>query len=112
VRRVLRPDGHFLHADFRPRGEVAAWRDALGAAGFTIAAERDLRPGVVAALDADDARKRRLIARIVDRPLTGIFGEFAALAGSELNAALRNGDLDYRAFTLVPARPASGEPPG
>jgi SAM-dependent methyltransferase len=110
ARRVLRPDGHLLHADFRPRGEVAAWRGALEAAGFTIVAERDLRPGVVAALDADDARKRSLIARIVDRPLTGIFGEFAALAGSELNAALRNGDLDYRAFVLRP-RPASGELP-
>jgi ubiquinone/menaquinone biosynthesis C-methylase UbiE len=100
VHRVLRPDGHFLYADFRPRGEVAAWRAALTGAGFVLAGERDLRPGVVAALDADDDQKRGLITRIVDRPLLGIFGEFAALAGSELNAGLRNGDLEYRAFVL------------
>jgi len=100
VRRVLRPDGYFLYADFRPRDEVPAWRASLQAAGFEITGERDLRPGVVAALDADDVRKRGLIARIVDRPLAGIFGEFAALAGSELNAALRNGDLAYHAFAL------------
>ena len=100
VHRVLRPDGHFLYADFRPRAEVPAWRAALGAAGFAIAAERDLRPGVVAALDADESHKRGFIARLVDRPLAGIFGEFAALAGSEMNAALRNGDLDYLAFVL------------
>jgi SAM-dependent methyltransferase len=110
VHRVLRPAGHFLYADFRPRDEVPSWRAALQAAGFTITRERDLRPGVVAALDADDARKRSLIAGIVDRPLTRIFGEFAALAGTELNAALRNGDLDYRAFTLSPSPRASGEP--
>jgi SAM-dependent methyltransferase len=110
VRRVLRPEGHFLYADFRPRADVPAWRASLEAAGFKITGERDLRPGVVAALDADDARKRSLIAGIVDRPLTRIFGEFAALAGTELNAALRNGDLDYRAFTLAPATRASGEP--
>ena len=103
VHRVLRPDGHFLYADFRPRGEVPAWRAALQAAGLTVTTERDLRPGVVAALDADDLRKRSLIARIVDRPLAGIFGEFAALAGSELNAALRSADLEYRAFVLQKA---------
>lgn len=110
VRRVLCPEGHFLYADFRPRAEVDAWRAALRDAGFVIAAERDLRPGVVAALDADDDHKRSLIARIVDRPLGGIFGEFAALRGSELNGALRRGDLDYRAFVLTPARPASDAP--
>lgn len=100
VGRVLRPDGHFLYADFRPRDEVPAWRASLQAAGFAVIAERELRPGVVAALDADEVLKRSLIDRIVDRPLTRIFGEFAALAGSELNAALRDGTLDYRAFVL------------
>jgi len=110
VHRVLRPDGHFLYADFRPRGEVPSWRASLQAAGFTVAAERDLRPGVVAALDADETRKRGLITRIVDRPLVAIFGEFAALAGSELNAALRNGELEYRAFVLSPSPRASDAP--
>ncbi len=102
VRRVLRPDGHFLYADFRPNGELEGWRAALHAAGFAIHAEQDLRPGVVAALDADDGEKRALIDRLIDRPLAGIFGEFAALQGSELNAALRRGDFGYRAFVLTP----------
>jgi SAM-dependent methyltransferase len=104
ARRVLRPEGHFAYADFRPRAEVTPWRAALADAGFTIQAEHDLRPGVVAALDADESHKRSLIARLVDRPLTGIFGEFAALRGSTLNAALRNGDFEYRAFVLTPRR--------
>ncbi|HTB58006.1 MAG TPA: methyltransferase domain-containing protein [Polyangia bacterium] len=102
VRRVLRPEGHFLYADFRPRAELDQWRAALLAAGFAIRAEHDLRPGVVAALEADEGGKRDLIARLIDRPLAGIFGEFAALQGSELNAALRRGDFGYRAFVLTP----------
>ncbi len=61
---------------------------------------------MVAALDADETHKRSLIARLVDRPLAGIFGEFAALRGSELNAALRSGDFEYRAFVLTPTRSA------
>jgi SAM-dependent methyltransferase len=104
VRRVLRPNGHFVYADFRPRQEVTSWRAALLGAGFAIQAEHDLRPGVVAALDADESHKRSLIARLVDRPLSGIFGEFAALRGSKLNAALRGGDFEYRAFVLAPVR--------
>jgi len=100
VRRVLRPDGRFLYADFRPAAEVAGWRDQLTRAGFVIDQERDLRPGVVAALDADEGAKRDLIAGIVDRPLAGIFREFAALRGSLLNDALRNGEVAYRAFVL------------
>lgn len=102
VRRVLRPGGHFLYADFRPREEIAGWRAALADAGFAIAAERDLRPGVVAALDADDGDKRDLIGRLIDRPLLGIFREFAALRGTVLNDALRSGELGYRAFVLIP----------
>jgi SAM-dependent methyltransferase len=102
VRRVLRPGGHFLYADFRPAEELAGWRASLMAAGFAIAAERDLRPGVVAALDADDAAKRTLIEQLVDRPLLGIFREFAALHGSTLNDALRRGDFGYRAFVARP----------
>jgi hypothetical protein len=58
---------------------------------------------VVAALDADEAGKRALIERLIDRPLMGIFREFAALRGSELNDALRRGDFDYRGFALTPA---------
>jgi ubiquinone/menaquinone biosynthesis C-methylase UbiE len=103
VRRVLRPGGHFLYADFRPEEEIPDWRAALQAAGFAIAVERDLRPGVVAALDADDAQKRVLIDSLVDRPLLGVFREFAALRGSVLNDALRRGDAGYRAFVLTVA---------
>ena len=103
VRRVLRPGGTFLYADFRPEAELASWQAALRDAGFEIREARDLTPGVVAALDAEDDSKRALIARLVDRPLTGIFREFAALRGSELYDQFRRGTLQYRGFVLAPA---------
>ncbi|SRR6266540_154014 len=102
VKRVLRRDGRFLYADFRPRDEVEGWRAQLAAAGFRIEAERDLTPGVVAALDADDDRKRSLISRLVDRPLAGVFQQFAAVRGTAIYDQLRAGGLCYRAFTAAP----------
>jgi ubiquinone/menaquinone biosynthesis C-methylase UbiE len=101
VRRVLRPGGAFLYADFRPRDELDAWRAALGSAGFRIERERDLTPGVVAALDADDDGKRSMIASLVDRPLLGVFNQFAALRGTAIYDELRAGTLSYRAFTAL-----------
>ena len=101
ARRVLRrPDGRFLYADFRPRDEVAGWRDALAAAGFELCEDRDLTPGVVEALDADHDFKRARIARLVGRPLAGVFQEFAALRGSEVYQRFRSGELAYHAFVL------------
>lgn len=102
VRRVLRPGGDFLYADFRPRDDVEGWLAALADAGFETRAERDLTPGVLAALEADDESKRSLIARLGDRPLAGVFREFAALRGSALYAEMVSGGLVYRAFVLTP----------
>jgi SAM-dependent methyltransferase len=103
VRRVLRPGGTFLYADFRPEAELAGWKAVLRDAGFEIREERDLTPGVVAALDAEDDRKRALIASLFDRPLASIFHEFAALRGSELYDQFRSGTMQYRGFVLAPA---------
>ena len=103
VRRVLHPNGHFLYADFRPAEQLATWRGDLLAAGFAIAVERDLRPGVVAAFDVEDAAKRAYIHQIIDRPLQGIFRQFAAVQGSVLNDAFRRGEFGYRAFALTPS---------
>ena len=100
VRRVLRPDGHFLYADFRSRDELAAWRAGLLAAGLRLLVERDITPGVVAALEADDERKRGLIEAQVARPLRRAVGRFAALRGTALYNELRSGALVYRAFVL------------
>jgi SAM-dependent methyltransferase len=99
VRRVLRPGGAFLYADFRPRDELDAWRATLAASGLRIEAERDLTPGVVAALEADDDRKRSMIAALIDRPLVGIFHQFAGLRGTAIYDELRAGALTYLAFT-------------
>jgi SAM-dependent methyltransferase len=100
VRRVLRPGGHFLYADFRLRTELDAWRALLLATDLRLVAERDITSGVVAALDADDEWKRGLIEARIDRPLVRTFGQFAALRGTAIYDELRSGAVVYRAFVF------------
>jgi len=99
VRRVLRPNGHFLYADFRPRTELDAWRSALST-GLRLVLERDITSGVIAALDVDDDWKRSVINQRVARPLVSAFRQFAALRGTALHDKFRDGSVVYRAFVF------------
>jgi ubiquinone/menaquinone biosynthesis C-methylase UbiE len=80
VRRVLRPTGYFLYADFRPRSQLDAWRAELLASGMRLVEERDIMSGVLAAMDADDESKRDLIEANIDRPLINVFRQFRGTA--------------------------------
>jgi ubiquinone/menaquinone biosynthesis C-methylase UbiE len=100
VRRVLRPGGHFLHADFRARENVEVWRRSLQESGLSILKETDITRNVVAALERDDERKLELINRIVPRPLRASFLDFAAVKGSLLFEGFKAGRFSYRSFVL------------
>jgi SAM-dependent methyltransferase len=106
VRRVLRADGHFLYADFRPRTELEAWRALIHGAGFRIAREREITAGVVAALDADHEHKRQLIEAHVGPLLQRAFHHFAGLRGTGIYELFSSGAFAYCAFVCVPARSA------
>lgn len=100
VRRVLRPGGHFLYADFREQQNIEAWRKALGSSGLAALRERDITSNVVAALDRDNDRKLDLIHRFIPGILRPAFLDFAAVRGSALFEAFRSGKLAYLSFVL------------
>jgi SAM-dependent methyltransferase len=106
VRRVLRPGGHFLYADFRALSELDGWRAQLLASGLRLVSERDITQGVVAALDADHESKRGRIQEGVARPWVRMFSQFAALRGTFRYNQLRTGTVVYRVFVLQNAAPA------
>lgn len=97
VRRVVRPGGEFLWADFRPPAELADVPDRLAAAGWTRLALDDITPHVLAALDRMVARRRALIRTEVPRWLQGAFEQFAAFPGSRHYEQLRTGQRTYLA---------------
>jgi SAM-dependent methyltransferase len=100
VRRVLRPGGYFLYADFRNGQSVPAWRKSLQESGLTVIGESDITPNVLTALERDNERKLELIDRLVPRRLRASFLDFAAVKGSALFEGFKCGGFSYRSFVL------------
>ena len=101
VYRVLRPGGYFLYTDHRMKAEVEHWRASLLAPGFTLIEEETINPGVVRALELDNARKQELIARKVPPVMRHFFREFAGIEGTHSQyATLKRGDKLYLRFVL------------
>lgn len=109
VRRVLRPQGHFLYADFCPAGEFAARRELLHKSGLLVLAEDDITGNVVAALEKDRDRRLALIEEYVDPSLRASFCEFAGIPQSQIYREFETRRKIY--FRFVAVRPEGPHTP-
>jgi SAM-dependent methyltransferase len=100
VRRVLKPNGHFLYADLRLDREVEQLRSALNRSGLVLIEQEDITAAVVRALTVDSARRRGLIDRHVLWPLRGVMRTFAGTSGTRMPTLLNDGRLRYLRFVL------------
>lgn len=100
VARVLRPGGWFLYTDFRAASDVPAWLAALAAPGWERVAHEDITAAVADAMQADDARKRALIAEFIPPAFQHLFGEFAGLVGGQMYEGFRKRDMLYHRFAF------------
>ena len=98
--RVLRPGGWFLYTDFRPAPDVPAWHAALARPGWERVAHEDITAAVADAMQADDARKRKLIAEFIPPAFQHLFGEFAGLVGGQMYEGFRKRDMLYHRFAF------------
>jgi ubiquinone/menaquinone biosynthesis C-methylase UbiE len=100
VRRVLKPEGRFLWADFRQKDQISSLYDQLRRAGLALIGEERITPNVVRALELDNDRKQELIRRKVRRVLHGVFNEFAGMQGTDsAYTNLGTGAWEYLAIT-------------
>jgi SAM-dependent methyltransferase len=101
VARVLRPGGHFLHADFRFAGGLAEWDQALAAAPLTMVSSRGINAEVRRGMDRNSARSQALIVRHLPKFLHNLGRDFAGVRGSRIYNALASGELSYRSYCFV-----------
>jgi SAM-dependent methyltransferase len=100
VVRVLRPGGWFLFADARPKSGLPELEASLAATqSWHLTETEDLTKDVLAALAADDERKRRLIGEVFPPNRRKIIEEFAALSGTAMYRGFRENSICYKRWT-------------
>ena len=109
VRRVLKPDGWFMFADFRRQEEMPALRRQLVEAGFEVVRETNITANILQALNVDNERKLSLIHSKVPWLFRKAFKEFAAVPGSASYESFSRGRWEYLSFALKrgPSDPSS-----
>lgn len=83
VSRILRPGGYFLFTDFRYDYEMEDMKKELKSGGMIVLKEKIINREVIAALELDDERKRKLVKKLAPKFLHKIALNFSGTIGSE-----------------------------
>jgi ubiquinone/menaquinone biosynthesis C-methylase UbiE len=100
VSRILRPGGSFLFTDFRYDHEMEELKRDLEGSGLAVRKERCINPEVLAALELDDERKRKLVKKLVPRFLHRIALNFAGTVGSKTWRLFASRKYIYFSFVM------------
>ncbi len=101
VARVLRPGGHFLYADLRPRLGIADWEKALAEVPLCMLSERDINAEVLRALDERSEGSLEALSRQLPGPLQGIGREAYHVKGSRFYRDLESGEFSWRMYSFI-----------
>jgi len=100
VRRVLRPSGYFLFADFRDNEFLELLQKQIEGSGMIPLKQADITPNVIAALDANHSQKLGFIQERAPRPFTKVFLEFAGCRGTRVYNRFKTGKSTYLSHLL------------
>jgi ubiquinone/menaquinone biosynthesis C-methylase UbiE len=101
VQRVLRPGGHFLYTDFRPRQEVGEWEAALATSPLRQLSVSVIDQNVLRGNEKNSPRKRARISQhgsAIPRTFARAASDMTDWA---FNGALRGGEYTYRVYSFV-----------
>lgn len=101
VARVLKPGGHFLHADFRFADRLAEWQQAIASGPLKILRQQNINAEVLRGMDCNSPRSLELIARHLPKFLHSLGRDFAGTKGSRIYNALAKGELTYASYCLA-----------
>lgn len=110
VKRVLRPGGRFLYADFRFAQSIPAWEEAIAGCGLRVDRDENIGAEVMRGMEANSERSRSLLERSLPKWLHQLGRDFAGVKGSRIHHALHNGDMTYRCLGFTKPGGADGSP--
>jgi fatty-acid O-methyltransferase len=98
VARVLRPGGHFLYADFRPRYAIAAWEAALANAPMRMLSQSEINAEVARGMRLGRDRSTR-----AGSPAKDLSAQWPPGLTAKMERVLQSGGLSYRLYCLANA---------
>jgi len=100
VARVLRPEGHFLYTDLRPRKNVGDWETAMADAPLRMLSQADINAEVVRGLEKNSPRMSDLVGRMptILRP---VGREYGGMKGTAFYRAMQRGKYPYRVYCFA-----------
>jgi ubiquinone/menaquinone biosynthesis C-methylase UbiE len=101
VARLLRPGGHFLYADLRPRLRIAEWEAALADAPMRMVSHSVINAQVLRAVEKNSQRSQDLISRHLPTFLRGLVRHAMGARDSKLCHALQSGEFSYRMYCFA-----------
>jgi len=105
VRRVLRPGGHFLIADFRTSRGSESIRKKMTAIGFTLLHEENITANVLNSMELTHDFKMRSIEEKSPLIYRKFVKQFSGTIGSQAYRYLQDGLWEYRYFIFQKAEP-------
>ncbi len=103
VKRVLKPGGHFLFADFRNNGQMEEMNLQLERSGLLPLRFKDITQNVLKALDADHEHRMHQIHKGSPTILKQLVREFAGVKGTSFYNHLISGAVIYQSHILQKA---------
>mgnify|MGYP000514460251 CR=1 FL=1 len=100
VARVLRPEGHFLFADFRTPAMAEQLRQLFAESNLEIVERETITDNVLRALSLDSERKLSLLEKAAPKRMLGTLRRFAAIEGSDVYESFANGTFVYERYAL------------
>lgn len=100
VRRVLKPGGYFIFADFRSSEGLDLLHAQLKGSGMALIKKTDITRQVLAALTLDSQRKKAKIDETVHRFNAKLFYEFAGIEGTKIYQRFLTHEAIYHSFVL------------
>ena len=99
VKRVLKPQGYFLFADFRT-GDIKSLKFSLSNCGLKIISEENITSNVVKALQLDSKRRNDIIKRKFPKIFHKFAKEFAGVEGTNSYNSFLYGKREYVYYVM------------
>jgi hypothetical protein len=102
--RALRPGGHFLYTDVRPRARIAEWEAALAEAPLRMISERVINEEVMRGIEISQQNMLAILGPVTRRApafLAALARRANDLRASTFYQALESGENSYRMYYFI-----------